>query len=391
MALGLLKPLNIIVVGAGVFGVTSARELRRRGHAVTVLDPGPVPHPLAASTDISKVVRMEYGDDEQYMEMVEQAIPGFVAWNRDLGRPLYHEGGVTMFTRKPMAPGDFEYESFQMLLARGHEPTRVQGAEIQRRFPAWSEAYVDGFHHARGGYVESGRLIAALAQKAGAAGVRFVEGKAAGVREGRVTLTDSRVLTGDLVVVAAGTWTPLLVPELRPMMRSTGHPVFHLEARDPDLFSAPRFCTFMADVTGTGWYGFPYNPKERVIKVANHGVGLSLHPDRDAREVYPDDHAQLRAFLAMAFPALADARVVYTRRCVYCDTLDEHFWIDYHPAKPGILVATGGSGHGMKFAPILGPLIADAVEGVDNPWLERFKWRDLRPGTAGQEAARHRS
>lgn len=386
-----MKPMDIIIVGAGVFGITSALELRRRGHSVVVLDPGPVPHPLAASTDISKVVRMEYGDDEQYMEMVEVAIPGFKAWNRELGHQLYHEGGVTMFTRQPMAPGNFEYESFQMLLARGHEPTRVQGAEIQRRFPAWSEAYVDGFHHTKGGYVESGRLIAALAQKASAQGVRFVEGKAVGVAEGRVTLMDSRVLSSDLVVVAAGTWTSLLVPELRPMMRSTGHPVFHLDPGDPDLFSVPRFCTFMADVAGTGWYGFPYNPREGVVKVANHGIGLALHPERDERKVYPDDHAHLRAFLAMAFPALADARVVYTRRCVYCDTLDEHFWIDRHPEKPGIVVATGGSGHGMKFAPVLGPLIADAVEGIANPWLKRFKWRDLRPDTAGQEAARHRA
>jgi glycine/D-amino acid oxidase-like deaminating enzyme len=386
-----MKAMDIVIVGAGVFGITSALELRRRGHAVTVLDPGPVPHPLAASTDISKVVRMEYGDDVQYMEMVEQAIPGFHAWNRELGRPLYHEGGVTMFTRQPMAPGNFEYESYHMLLARGHEPTRIQGADLQRQFPAWSEAYVDGFHHKKGGYVESGRLIAALAQQAHHKGVRFVEGKAASISEGRVTLADSRLLSGDLVIVAAGTWTSLLVPELRPMMRSTGHPVFHLEARDPELFSVPKFCTFMADVAGTGWYGFPYNPIEKVIKVANHGIGLRMHPERDAREVFPEDHARLRSFLAMAFPALADARVVYTRRCVYCDTLDEHFWIDRHPDKPGILVATGGSGHGMKFAPVLGPLIADAVEGVRNPWLDRFRWRDLRPDTTGTEAARHRS
>jgi glycine/D-amino acid oxidase-like deaminating enzyme len=60
-----------IVVGAGIFGLTSALELRNRGYAVTLLDAGPVPHPLAASSDISKVVRIEYGADEAYMALAD--------------------------------------------------------------------------------------------------------------------------------------------------------------------------------------------------------------------------------------------------------------------------------------------------------------------------------
>lgn len=386
-----MKSTDVVVVGAGVFGITSALELRKRGHSVTVVDPGPIPHPLAASTDISKVVRMEYGADVQYMEMVEEALPGFRGWNESLDEVLFHETGVTMFTRGPMTPGQFEYESFHLLRSRGHRPERLTSGELQRRFPAWSDAYVDGFYHQEGGYVESGRLISALARQAESLGVQLLESKVTEVGDGWAVLSDGRRLTAGLVLVAAGTWSHLLVPELAPMMRSTGHPVFHLEARDPEMFSPPLFGTFMADVAGTGWYGFPYNPRERVIKVANHGVGLRLHPELDAREVNPEDLTQLHSFLAMAFPSLAEARVLYTRRCVYCDTLDEHFWIDRHPEKPGLAVATGGSGHGMKFAPVLGPLIADAVEGVQNAWLDRFRWRDLSEQTQGEEAARHRA
>ena len=76
---------KIIVVGAGIFGVTAAIELRRRGHAVQLLDPGPLPHPLAASTDISKAVRMEYGTDEDYATLVEQSFDGWHQWNHDFG------------------------------------------------------------------------------------------------------------------------------------------------------------------------------------------------------------------------------------------------------------------------------------------------------------------
>src|ERR1700737_2378513 len=76
-----------LVVGAGIFGVTAAIELRKRGHAVRLVDPGPLPHPLAASTDISKVVRLEYGADEPYTALAERAIEGWRRWNRDR-RPL---------------------------------------------------------------------------------------------------------------------------------------------------------------------------------------------------------------------------------------------------------------------------------------------------------------
>src|SRR6266478_1265196 len=83
---------RVLIAGAGVFGVTAAIELRKRGHPVMLVDPGPLPHPLAASTDISKVVRLEYGADEPYTALAERAIEGWRRWNRDLG-PLYRETG----------------------------------------------------------------------------------------------------------------------------------------------------------------------------------------------------------------------------------------------------------------------------------------------------------
>ncbi|MEZ4518282.1 MAG: FAD-dependent oxidoreductase [Chloroflexota bacterium] len=104
--------------------------------------------------------------------------------------------------------------------------------------------------------------------------------------------------------------------------------------------------------------------------------------------VYDRDEAALRTFLENTFPALVDAPIVYTRRCLYCDTRDEHFWIDRHPEVEGLTVATGGSGHGFKFAPVLGDLIADAAESLPNPWLEKFRWRDLSDRAGGEEAAR---
>lgn len=386
---------DILIIGGGIFGASTAVTLQQRGWHTAVLDPGPLPHPLAASTDISKVIRMEYGPDEQYMAMVEESLAGWRQWNETLG-PFFHEIGVTMFTQEPMAPGGFEYESYQMLLKRGHHPERLDADEISRRFPAWKPgAFVDGFYHAQGGYAESGRVVSALLAEAQRLGADVLTGQTVNeiVREGgRVTAVcteEGHTFAAGHVVVAAGTWTHLLLPELAPAMKSTGHPVFHLKPAQPELFTAPDFVVFTADIARSGWYGFPLHPGEGVVKIANHGIGQRLHPRDDERVVTAQDEQNFRAFLAATFPALADAPIVYTRRCLYCDTLDEHFWIDRHPAITGLTVAAGGSGHGFKFAPVLGTLIADAVEGQANPWLPKFRWRTLASQTTGEEASRH--
>ena len=193
----------------------------------------------------------------------------------------------------------------------------------------------------------------------------------------------------DHLLIAAGAWTPVLLPELAPVMKSSGHPVFHLRPSDRTLFTPPNFVVFTADISHSGWYGFPFHPTEKVVKIANHGIGQQLHPSNDERIVTATDEQSLRLFLATTFPALTTDPIVYTRRCLYCDTLDEHFWIDRHPEITGLSVAAGGSGHGFKFAPVLGPLIADAVLGKTNPWLPKFRWRQISADKKGEEASRH--
>src|SRR5690348_1319192 len=103
-----------IVVGAGINGVTVAIELKKRGHEVVLVDPGPLPHPLAASTDISKVVRTAYGADEDYSALAERSIKLWPKWNEEFETKLYHEVGVMFVRRRKMEPGDFEYESFML-------------------------------------------------------------------------------------------------------------------------------------------------------------------------------------------------------------------------------------------------------------------------------------
>jgi glycine/D-amino acid oxidase-like deaminating enzyme len=386
---------RVIVVGAGINGVTAAIELKKRGHEVMLIDPGPLPHPLAASTDISKAVRAAYGADEDYTELAERSIKLWHKWNEEFGIQLYHETGVMFVRRREMKPGDFEYESFKLLQQRGHKVERMNSA--QRRFPAWNpELFRDGVLEIEAGYAESGRAVATLIQRAESIGVelrsssRFAHLDERDHRIQGIVLDNGERIAADRVVMAVGAWTPYLLPFTKKFFRASGQPVFHLKPSRADLFAPERFPVFGADITTTGYYGFPLN-RDGIVKIANHGPGREMSPESPQCAVTSEDEENLRKFLSWAFPALADAPIVYTRVCMYCDTHDGNFWIAPDPERKGLVIAAGDCGHGFKFAPVLGQIIADAVEQKSNPILEKFRWRPEVSAGTGTDVARFQS
>jgi glycine/D-amino acid oxidase-like deaminating enzyme len=385
-------PSTLLILGGGCFGLTAALELRSRGWKVTLIDQGRLPHPDAASTDISKVVRVDYGGDEQHTAMGERSIEGWRTWNAKWGEDVYHEVGFLVMSREDLRPGGFEHDSRELLTARGHNLRRTSSETLRERHPAWNhEAYRDGYLNPVGGWVESGRVIARLAAEARQAGVAILEN----VPEPRPRFEGARC-TGiassgqsweaDAVLVASGAWTPALLPHLQNVMWATAQTVFHFKPHDPGPFTPPRFPVWGADIGKTGWYGFPANA-DGLVKVANHGPGHRVNA-RDPRSLPAGEEERYRAFLGDTFPSLAEAPLHSTRVCLYCDTFDGAFWIDHDPGHPGLVVAAGDSGHAFKFTPVMGGIIADAVERKDHPWAARYRWRETTaPGSDGARAS----
>jgi glycine/D-amino acid oxidase-like deaminating enzyme len=374
------------VVGGGVFGTTAALELRSRGYRVTLIDRGRIPHPHASSTDVSKVIRMDYGSDVFYHELAEAAIEGWDRWNSDWPQPLYHTDQFLVLSSGGMKPGGFEYESHHVLRDRGYEVERLDGQSLSQRFPAWNgDRYADGYLSPRGGWAESGAVVSRLHDLCMAAGVQtrrstFSGLVSSGSRVRGIRTQSGESLPADQVLICAGAWTPTLLPWMRAMLRTIAQPVLHFGVADPDEFRGDHFPPFAADIAGSGWYGFPALDDGRV-KLGHHGAGREVTPD-DRGEVGADHVEMARAFLAESIPGLANARVVDTRVCLYCDSHDGDLFIDRDPDREGLTVAAGGSGHAFKFAPLIGSIIADALEGVPNQWGHRFSWR-----LAGREAS----
>jgi glycine/D-amino acid oxidase-like deaminating enzyme len=371
---------RVAIAGGGIAGVTAAVELRRRGFTVDLFDPGPLPRPNAASTDITKMIRMDYGADEFYMELMEACFDGWDRWNHDWAEPLYHQTGFLVLASALFKPGGFEHDSYILLRDRGHAVEHFDSASLRRHFPAWAaDRYPEGYYNPRGGWAESGRVVARLVEEAKRVGVGVHEGITFDrllEKDGRVVgfaARDGSEVRCNHLIVSAGTWTPALLPQLADVMWSVGQPVLHFKPDDTQAWQPPRFVPWAADIAQTGWYGFAALA-DGVVQIANHGPGRRMHPD-DERVVTADHEAMFRGFLRESLPGLAEAPIVGRRLCLYCDTFDGDFWFDRDPERPGLIVAAGGSGHMFKFAPLLGVIAADVLEGKPNRFAGRFAWR----------------
>ena len=386
------KRPSIAVAGAGIFGLSGALELNGRGYAVTVVDPGPVPHPLAASNDVSRMVRMDYGDDKLYSDLGAEAIEGWHLWNARRGRDLYHEDGFLVLTSHPLEGDVVERQSYDTLTAAGWPLERLDSQTTAGRFPLWNaEHYTDGYFNPRGGWAEAGETVSFLADEARKAGIEIREGFSSEkvvVESGRAVglrSTEGDEVRADSVVIAAGVWTPRLIPEMADMMSPIAQTLVYLRPTLPERFRAPHFPPWGADIPKTGWYGFPANA-EGVVKLANHGPGRLVDADAP-RDADPKVIEDSRRFLEYSVPELAGAPLAGSRACFYNDTWDGDFYITRHPDIEGLVVSTGGSGHAFKFTPALGGVTADVVEGKANRYAERFAWRPR--GEVTKESTRY--
>ena len=189
-----------------------------------------------------------------------------------------------------------------------------------------------------------------------------------------ILLNDGRYFelgSHELALVAAGAWTRDLVPPLKHMLTACGQVVFHFQLPDHLItnYIEDNFPGYLADTPNTGFYGFP-SLEDGTLKIGNHGTGHIMEDiskeaiNQKLENVRASEERKFRDFIRRSWPEIAKAGVptIYSRMCMYCDSYDGNFIIDWHPTVSNLLVATGGSGHGFKFAPIIGGIIADRVE-----------------------------
>jgi glycine/D-amino acid oxidase-like deaminating enzyme len=378
--------MNVGVVGAGIFGVATALELRSRGHDVTLFEQGAVPHEKASSTDVSKVIRRDgYGANDTYLPLLRRAAGQWKEWQERLGETLYVQTGKLVIYRD-FRPGTRGYDSWSFLGGWGPEIELLTPQEARARFPQL--IYLDSdlcVYDPWAGYVATGKAVEVLARLARTAGVTVrEETPITHVEEGpcgvEVTANGDRVVL-DRVVVATGAWMGRLVPQLQSRLRVSRHHIALIQMEDPNPFPYGSMPVWSINEElapdepdwEMGWYGFTL--PDGLIKVCNAEPGEVVDPDidRHSNDEFVD---AMREFVAERVPALANGELIKSHTCLYTETPDRDFLIDWVPGSQRILMAGGGSGHGGKFGGSIGELVADALEDRANSLGDMFRIGD---------------
>ena len=244
----------------------------------------------------------------------ERALEGWRRWNAAWPAPLFHETGVAFLTRAPMQPGGFEHDSYATArrgaatASSASTPPRSRAASR----PTGPARYVDGYYHREGGWAESGAVVAQLVAEARARGVLVRDGCAVDriVDDGALVARPAARVGGGAREPrsprADSSWSRpargrrASCPALAPSLRAVGQPVFHLRPADPSPFEAARFPVFGADISRTGYYGFPVT-RDGIVKIANHGAGIDLAGGAP-RETTPAQERALRELLRETVP-----------------------------------------------------------------------------------------
>ncbi len=333
---------EIAVVGAGVFGAWTAWHLRRAGARVRLVDAFGPGHSRASSGGETRIVRMGYGADEIYTRM---AMRSLALWP-EAGDGLFHRTGVLWMAHEGDA---YSAATARTLAAAGVAHEIVPHAELARRWPQMHAGPdIFGIFEPGSGVILARRAVAALAADAVRAAVA------------------ADPLPAGPTVFACGPWLPKLFPELLgDRLFPTRQEVFFFAPPAGDSRFAPAaFPAWIDFADPRGPYGIP-DIESRGFKVALDRHGVPVDPDTADRRPTPEALAEVRAFLAERFPALAGAPLAESRVCQYSNTSTGDFLIDRHPDRPDVYLVGGGSGHGFKHGPAVGEIAARLVlDGV---------------------------
>ena len=386
---------DVVVVGAGTFGLWTALHLQRLGARVTVVDAYGPGNSRQTSGGETRGVRSSYGDRPHgrlWTRWANDAIRKWIEWDergreRLLPRVFFQTGDLIL--RAQSGPYIETTRSQWNALAVPYEVLTPD--EVAYRWP-WIRFKQLGLalHEPAAGVVRARRAIESVARvfedEGGVVRIgRASIGARAGATLETVALDDGEALSAALIIFACGPWFPKLFPALmgRRLRNPVGH-VFYFAVPPGDRrFSFPHMPSF--GVPGcTGWPALPHDSRGFRVRA---GSRPPEDPDTSDRWIPLEAHARPREILERHFPALVGAPLNETRACHYEMSVDENFIVDRHPDFDNVWLLGGGSAEGFKFGPVLGEYVARRVLALeDDPELAAgFRLKDAQFEVAARD------
>ena len=366
---------DVIVVGLGAMGSATACHLARRGMRVLGLDRFTPPHAFGSSHGETRIIREAYFEHPVYVPMVQRAYELWRDLEQESGTTLLHETGGVMIGR---SDSDLVKGARHSAELHGLRHEMLTAGEVHERFPALHpERDMVAVWEPRAGVLFADACIDAhLAQALRyGAELRYEEPmlRWEPERDGVSVLTAEGEYRARQLIVTAGAWISALFPDLP--LRVERQVLFWFDALSASEMFTPERCPvhlWQFDAHRF-FYGFP--DLGNGVKVAFHHGGEVTTVDSPRREVAPDELEDIRAAMRRFLPA-ADETLRATTVCTYTNTPDEHFLIDHHPAHPQVLITSACSGHGFKFSPVIGEILADLSQHNQPRFdLSLFRWR----------------
>jgi len=361
---------DVVVIGAGAFGVWTAHHLSNAGARVTVVDAYGPGNSRSSSGDESRILRYGYGNDEIYSRFARRSRDQWrdLDGRNDSGLRLWHPCGVLW-----LAPaGDAYTADTRTTLQRGgYSIELLDRATLRARYPSVDASDIEtAMFEPEGGVIMARRSIQVLASELTRRGAHVTRGRVAkpsgSRRVAAVQMDDGTRLGGDTFVFACGAWLPSVFPELlgRRIMPTRQVVLYFGTAAGDDRCGAegmPAFIDF-----ASGIYGVP-DLEGRGLKVGIDAHGPPFDPDRGDRIVDTTSIATARAWLRRRVPGMSDAPLVESRVCQYENTATGDFLIDRHPEHENVWIVGGGSGHGFKHGPAVGEYVAGRIAETTTP------------------------
>jgi len=356
---------DVIVIGIGAMGSSACHHLARKGARVLGLEQFDIPNALGSTHGSSRMIRLAYYEHPDYVPLLKRA---YALWDElevESGQKLlYRTGGLYM------GPRDGEIIGGSLRSARQHHLAHelLDRDELRRRFPQFEvpDNWV-ALHEPEAGFLRPEAVISSYAELALRAGAELhgrepvIEWNADG--KGVRVVTSRAEYQADRLIFCGGPWSGRLIRDLGVELRVTRQVLGWVWPKKPELFALGRLPVWAIDhLDGTIHYGFPMMNDVPGFKVAHHAPGETTDPDRVARDPQPGDEETFRPILRQMIPA-ADGPLLSMKVCMYTNSPDGHFILDRHPKHERVTIACGFSGHGFKFASVIGEVLADIAQG----------------------------
>lgn len=380
---------DVVVIGAaGAMGSSAAMHLAQRGVRVVGVDAHAPGHAMGSSHGASRMIRMCYYEHPDYVPLLRRA---YRLWDDLTNRAGASEG--TIFKRTgglymgPAGCGAVE-GSRRAAELHGLPHEMLTRPQIAARFPQFrlGDEFI-GLYEPEAGYLVPEAVIGLQARLAGEAGAEMRLGAgsktlAMDLKPGRVriVLEDRTEVIAGRCVLATGAWMRdhfAPGPGGHSLITPTRQVLGWVRPRKPEMFAQGVLPVWAIDAEHLSeglYYGFPIltGPHQREgMKLARHARCGPINPDEASRESRPGDEATFRPCLSRWLPE-ADGPTLSTAVCMYENSPDQHFIIDRHPDHPNVVIACGFSGHGFKFASVVGEALADLVMEGSTRWPVGF-------------------